>query len=97
MSSKKPSDKVKARIRFGHVVLGLLYHTGAPAINLFFWVQMLIGVVDVIPPQPKYVVDDNGNRVAVLLELDDYYALIKAWEQLAKILAEREKTINSEN
>lgn len=50
-----------------------------------------------MPPQPKYVVDDNGNRVAVLLELDDYYAFLRAWEQLAEILAEREKNTNSEN
>lgn len=50
-----------------------------------------------MPFQPKYVVDNNGNRVAVLLELDDYYALVKAWEQLTEILAEREKNTSSEH
>lgn len=45
-----------------------------------------------MPFHPKYVVDDNGNRVAVLLELDDYYTLLNAWEQLAEILAEQENS-----
>jgi hypothetical protein len=49
-------------------------------------------VEDMMPFHPKYVVDDNGNRVAVLLELDDYYTLLNAWEQLAEILAEQENS-----
>jgi hypothetical protein len=51
----------------------------------------------VIPLQPKYVVDGNGNRVAVLLELDDYDALLKAWEELAVIRAARKKEPGNDN
>jgi hypothetical protein len=50
----------------------------------------------VLPLQPKYIVDGNGNRVAVLLELDDYDALLKAWEELAAIRAARKKEQNND-
>jgi PHD/YefM family antitoxin component YafN of YafNO toxin-antitoxin module len=50
-----------------------------------------MGFKSVLPFQPKYVVDNNGNRVAVLLELDDYDFLVKAWEELEAMRAARKK------
>ena len=35
----------------------------------------------------RFVVDENGNRVGVLLEIDDYTKLVEALEELESIRA----------
>lgn len=37
--------------------------------------------------QPRYLIDDDGNRVAVLLEIELYRALVEAAEELDAIRA----------
>jgi PHD/YefM family antitoxin component YafN of YafNO toxin-antitoxin module len=45
----------------------------------------------------RYVVDENGKRVAVLLEIEEYERMIEEIEELEDILAYREAKAALEN
>lgn len=45
----------------------------------------------------KYVVDEQGNRLAVLLDLEDYQRLLDALEELECILAYDEAKASGEH
>lgn len=33
-------------------------------------------------PKPKYIVDESGNKSAVVLSMEDYERLLAAWEEV---------------
>ncbi len=44
--------------------------------------------------QPQYITDENGNRVSVILPIQDYESLLEDLDDLAAIAEQRnEKTI----
>lgn len=47
--------------------------------------------------QKKYIVDENGKRISVILPIDQYEKLLEAWEELEDIIAyDKAKTSKSE-
>ncbi len=38
-------------------------------------------------PQPRYLVDDDGTQIAVLVDIEQYRALLEAAEELSAIRA----------
>ena len=44
----------------------------------------------------KYITDENGNRIAVVLELEEYHKLLEALEELEAIRA-YDKAISAED
>ncbi|WP_422136321.1 hypothetical protein [Endozoicomonas sp. ALD040] len=48
-------------------------------------------------PKPQYITDDQGNRVSVVLPLDQYQELIEDLEDLATVAERRdEETVSHE-
>ncbi|CAM3467671.1 hypothetical protein [Parendozoicomonas haliclonae] len=42
-------------------------------------------------PKPQYITDDQGNRVSVVLPVDEYQELIEDLEDLATVAERREE------
>jgi hypothetical protein len=47
----------------------------------------MTGVSPMVPLKERYVVDEHGNRVAVLLDIEDYRNLLAELEELESIRA----------
>ena len=49
-------------------------------------------------PKPQYITDDQGNRVSVVLPVDEYQELIEDLEDLATVAERRdEETVSHED